>query len=330
LSLPLHIAIDAMGGDAGPRPCVFGALDFLRQFPSVRLTLVGDQHQISSLIPNNTTQIAVLPATSSVEMSDRPSRALRQKRDSSMALAVQMVADGNAHACVSAGNTGALMAFGLHLLGTMPGIERPAICKAVPTKTGVCWVLDLGANLECSADNLNQFALMGAALARLHGVHLPRIALLNVGSEAQKGRELQQEAAELVAQLRDIKFCGFVEGGDIYRGVADVVVCDGFTGNVLLKASEGVAELLQTSLREALQKNVWRRLMSLPASFVLSTWSRAYSPARLNGASFLGLNGVVVKSHGATSQNAFCSALLVAYEQAANRIVDSIAAAISR
>src|SRR5688572_25115732 len=165
-----------MGGDSGPRPCVFGALDFLHQFPSVRLTLVGDEQQLRSFVPDTATQIAIRPTINPVVMSDRPSQALRQKRDSSMALAVQMVADGEAQACVSAGNTGALMAFGLHLLGTMAGIERPAICKAVPTKDGVCWVLDLGANLECSADNLKQFALMGAALARLKGVQRPRVA----------------------------------------------------------------------------------------------------------------------------------------------------------
>lgn len=320
-----------MGGDAGPRPCVFGAIEFLRQFPTVQLTLVGDKHQLSNLIPDAAaTQVAILPSLNPVLMSDRPSQALRQKRESSMALAVQMVADGVAHACVSAGNTGALMAFGLHLLGTMPGIERPAICKAVPTKNGVCWVLDLGANLDCSADNLNQFALMGAALARLKGVQRPRVAVLNVGSEAQKGRELQQEAALLVAQLGDIQFCGFIEAGDVYRGAADVVVCDGFTGNVLLKASEGVAELLQYSLKEVLRKGLLGHLMGVLARPALNAWNRAYNPTRLNGASFLGLRGVVVKSHGATSPAAFCSALHVAYEQAANRIVDSIAAEISR
>jgi phosphate acyltransferase len=329
LSLPVHIAIDAMGGDAGPRPCVFGALDFLRQFPSVRLTLVGDEHQLRSLIPDSATHITILPASNPVVMSDRPSQALRHKGQSSMALSVQLVADGRAQACVSAGNTGALMAFGLHLLGTMHGIERPAICKAVPTKTGVCWVLDLGANLECSAENLRQFALMGAALARLNGIRQPRVALLNVGSEAQKGRELQQEAAQLMAHLSDIQFLGFLEGDDLYGGLADVMVCDGFTGNVLLKTSEGVAALLRNSLREALHQSLLGRFAAILARPALRVWSNTYNPARLNGASFLGLKGVVVKSHGATSQSAFCAALHVAYEQAANRIVDSISAAIS-
>jgi glycerol-3-phosphate acyltransferase PlsX len=329
LPLTVHIAIDAMGGDAGPRPCVFGALDFLALNPSAQLTLVGDERQINSLIPSVPPQITILSASNPVEMGDRPSQALRQKRQSSMALAVELVADGKAHACVSAGNTGALMAFGLHLLGAMPGIERPAICKAVPTKNGVCWLLDLGANLDCSAENLYQFALMGAALARLNGVAIPRVALLNVGSEAHKGRELQQDAARLLAHLPGVTFCGFVEAGTLYRGVVDVVVCDGFSGNVLLKASEGAAELLQTSLREALQSNFLGRLAAILARHALSGWSRHYNPARLNGASFLGLQGVVVKSHGATSAAAFCAALQVAYEQVVNRIVDSISAAIA-
>ncbi len=319
-----------MGGDTGPRPCVYGALNFLRQHPSVRLTMIGDPDQLQSLVPQWPEQITILSAHDQVTMSDRPGTALRQKRQSSMAMAVQLVATEEANACVSAGNTGALMAFGLHLLGTMPGIERPAICKAVPTATGVCWVLDLGANLDCSAENLHQFALMGAALARLNGVERPRIALLNVGAEAQKGRELQQQAAKLVSRLDSIDFGGFIEGGDIYRGEADVVVCDGFTGNVLLKTSEGVAELLQLSLRQVFQQSPWSRLLGWLVRPSLSVWAKRYNPARYDGASFLGLNGVVVKTHGATSEAGFSAALSVAYEQVANRIVDSISMAISR
>lgn len=292
--------------------------------------MIGDPDQLQSLVPQWPEQITILSAHDQVTMSDRPGTALRQKRQSSMAMAVQLVATEEANACVSAGNTGALMAFGLHLLGTMPGIERPAICKAVPTATGVCWVLDLGANLDCSAENLHQFALMGAALARLNGVERPRIALLNVGAEAQKGRELQQQAAKLVSRLDSIDFGGFIEGGDIYRGEADVVVCDGFTGNVLLKTSEGVAELLQLSLRQVFQQSPWSRLLGWLVRPSLSVWAKRYNPARYDGASFLGLNGVVVKTHGATSEAGFSAALSVAYEQVANRIVDSISMAISR
>lgn len=262
-------------------------------------------------------------------MTERPGTALRHKRESSMALAIKMVATGEADACVSGGNTGALMAFGLHMLGTMPGIERPAICKAVPGKDGVCWVLDLGANLECSAEHLRQFACMGSALAKLNGVASPRVALLNVGVENQKGRELERESAALLKTQPGMNFIGFVEGGDIYRGMADVVVCDGFTGNALLKASEGAAELLQNSLKNAFQSNIAARLAGWLARPALRSWISRYDPARLNGASLLGLSGVVVKSHGSASESGFIAALNVAREQAAHRIIDTMTAAVA-
>jgi glycerol-3-phosphate acyltransferase PlsX len=318
-----------MGGDSGPRLCVSAALKFARSNPSVRLTLVGDHHLLNvgaSALPQ---QITILPADESVHMSERPASALRHKRDSSMALAVRMVADGEADACVSGGNTGALMAFGLHLIGTMPGIERPAICKALPSRGGVCRVLDLGANLECTAEHLRQFACMGAALARLGGTDAPRVALLNVGVENLKGRELEQEAASLLMAQDGLNFIGFVEGSDIYRDVADVVVCDGFTGNVLLKASEGAAEFLQSTLKSAFQSSAAARIAGWFAWPVLSAWSERYNPARLNGATFLGLNGVVVKSHGGASEEGFIAALNVAHEQATHQIIAAIATAVA-
>jgi glycerol-3-phosphate acyltransferase PlsX len=295
----------------------------------VKLTLVGDHHLLNSDISMLPQQVTILPADESVHMSERPASALRHKRESSMALAVRMVADGEADACVSGGNTGALMAFGLHLIGTMPGIERPAICKALPGRSGVCRVLDLGANLECSAENLRQFACMGAALARLGGTASPRVALLNVGVEDQKGRELEREAASLLASQRGLNFIGFVEAGDIYRDVADVVVCDGFTGNTLLKASEGAAELLQSTLKKAFLSSTTARIAGWLAQPVLKSWSDRYSPARLNGATFLGLNGVVVKSHGGASEEGFIAALNVAHEQATHQIIAAIATAVA-
>lgn len=318
-----------MGGDSGPRLCVSAALKFARSNPSVKLTLVGDRHLLhdgASALPQ---QIAILPSDESVHMSERPASALRHKRESSMALAVRMVAEGHADACVSGGNTGALMAFGLHLIGTMPGIERPAICKALPGRSGVCRVLDLGANLECSAEHLRQFACMGAALARLGGTERPRVALLNVGAEEQKGRDLEQEAASLLAAQRGVDFIGFVEGSDIYRDVADVVVCDGFAGNVLLKASEGAAELLQTTLKKAFQSSAAARVAGWLARPALNAWANHYNPARLNGATFLGLNGVVVKSHGGASEEGFIAALNVAHEQATHQIIAAIATAVA-
>jgi fatty acid/phospholipid synthesis protein PlsX len=318
-----------MGGDSGPRLCISAALKFARLHPSVRLTLIGDRDQLSADVSSFSSQINILPAEVQVEMQEQPGKALRHKRESSMALAVKMVATGEADACVSGGNTGALMAFGLHLLGTMPGIERPAICKAVPSKDGVCWVLDLGANLECSAEHLRQFACMGTALAKLNGVASPRVALLNVGVENQKGRELEQETAALLKAQPGMNFIGFVEGGDIYRGLADVVVCDGFTGNALLKASEGAAELLQNSLKNTFQITIAGRLAAWLARPVLRSWISRYDPARLNGASLLGLSGVVVKSHGSASESGFIAALNVAREQAAHRIIDTMAAAVA-
>lgn len=318
-----------MGGDSGPRLCISAALKFARLHPSVHLTLIGNGDLLSASVSTLPVQIKILPAEGHVDMSDRPGSALRHKRDSSMAMAVRMVATGEADACVSGGNTGALMAFGLHLLGTVRGIERPAICKAVPGKHGVCWVLDLGANLECTAEHLRQFARMGVALARLHGVAAPRVALLNVGVEHQKGRELEQESAALLKVQPDLNFVGFVEGGDIFRDVADVVVCDGFTGNVLLKASEGAAALLQSSLKNALHQSAGARLVGWLLKPALRSWSLRYDPARLNGASFLGLNGVVVKSHGGASEEGFVAALNVAREQATHRIIDTMAAAMA-
>lgn len=318
-----------MGGDSGPRLCVSAVVKFARSNPSVRFTLVGDRNLLGIDASVLSQQIKILPADESVHMSERPANALRHKRESSMALAVRMVATGEADACVSGGNTGALMAFGLHLLGTMSGIERPAICKALPSKTGLCQVLDLGANLECTAEHLRQFACMGAALARLTGTEIPRVALLNIGAEDVKGRELEQEAASLLAVQRGVNFIGFVEGGDIYRGVADVVVCDGFTGNVLLKASEGAAELLQLTLKNAFQSSVAARIAGWLSRPVLHAWADRYNPARLNGATFVGLNGVVVKSHGGASEEGFIAALNVAHEQATHQIITAIATAVA-
>lgn len=318
-----------MGGDSGPRLCVSAAIKFVQSNPSVRLTLIGDSRLLTDAASKLPSQISILPADDPVHMADRPASALRRKRESSMALAVRMVASGDADACVSGGNTGALMAFGLHSIGTMPGIERPAICKALPSSSGVCWVLDLGANLECTPAQLRQFACMGAALARLGGADAPRVALLNVGVEHQKGRPLEQEAAALLAVQSGLNFIGFVEGRDIYRGVAEVVVCDGFTGNVLLKASEGAAELLQQTLKNAFQSGVAARIASWLARPALSAWSERYNPARLNGATFLGLNGVVVKSHGGASEEGFIAALDVAHEQVTHQIIAAIATAVA-
>lgn len=326
----LHIAVDASGGDFGSHLPVRAAVQFLQDHPSVSLTLFGPLADLHAQAPDPVPRLFFQDAPESVAMGDKPSSALRSGRQSSMALAVQMVADGQAQACISAGNTGAFMAFGKHHLGTLPGIERPAICKAVPTAQGVCYVLDLGANLECSARNLCQFAQMGTAVAQVAGVSEPRVGVLNVGHEAHKGRVVQQEAARLLEADPRLNFCGFVEAGDVYTGVVDVVVCDGFAGNVLLKASEGTARLIQEQLKRSFQSHFWYRGLYRLVRPVLRHWQQACDPNRYNGAVLLGLQGVAVKSHGNTSLEGFCAALQVAYEQARLGAPERIAKAIKQ
>lgn len=313
----LNIAVDVMGGDEGPRSYVSACLKFLSHRPEVQLTLYGDQERICTYLP------AIIPSALtvrhtpiSVSTSDKPATALRHKRDSSMAMAVHSLSEGKAHACVSSGNTGALMAFGLHYLRLRDGIERPAICKAMPSKGGCCYLLDIGANTQCSPQNLLQFAQLGATFAQQSGVLRPRVGLLNVGTEAQKGGHLQQNAAALLTESENVHFIGFVEGGDIYRGVADVVVCDGFSGNVVLKASEGAAEYMAASLKHAFSRNLITRLSGLLAYPLLRSWQSQFDPNRYNGAAFLGFDGIIVKSHGAAGELGLISALQVACDHA--------------
>ncbi len=262
-------------------------------------------------------------------MSDRPAHALRNKPNSSMAKAIKLVAEGQAQACVSAGNTGALMGFGLKYLGALPAIDRPAICKAVPTVRGSCYLLDLGANVSVSAQQLLEFGIMGAAMARTAGNPEPRIGLLNVGREIEKGDSLRREAFELMRHCSSLNFMGFVEGDDIYAGSMDVIVCDGFTGNAVLKASEGAFQLLSSRLSNAFKTDWKARLAHKLAEPYLQGWRAAHHPSSHNGAAFLGLNGVVVKSHGSALPDAFESALRVAHDQALNALPSMIAAAMT-
>lgn len=306
-----------MGGDQGPRSYVRACLKFLSCRPNVRLTLFGDSELISTYLPaSSPAGLLVQHASTHVDTSDKPGAALRTKRDSSMAMAVKQVADGAAHACVSAGNTGALMAFGLHYLKVVDGIDRPAICKAMPSIGGCCYLLDIGANIQCSAQNLLQFAVLGSRFAQLGGIERPRVGLLNVGTEAQKGADVQRDAALCLSSDDRILYVGFVEGGDIYRDVADVVVCDGFSGNVLLKASEGAAELMRASLKSTFKRNIWTRLSGILVYPLLSSWQSRFDPSRYNGAVFLGLNGTIVKSHGSAGEAGLVNALHVACEHA--------------
>ena len=312
----VHIAVDAMSGDEGLPVVVAASKALLASYPNLKLSLIGQAARISELATDDE-RLLIVDAESVVTMTDKPAHALRKKSESSMAKAIKMLAEGRADACVSAGNTGALMAFGLKHLGAINGISRPAICRAVPTARNKCYLLDLGANIECTAENLRQFAVMGAALAGMGRSEPAKVGLLNIGTEAHKGGTLQQDAADLIRAERDLEFIGFVEGNDVYSGIADVVVCDGFSGNILLKSSEGVALLLQESLWGMFRSaGLMGKLAYAVARPILKCWQKRYDPCEYNGAALLGLKGVVVKSHGSAKVNGFAAALNVAYEQA--------------
>lgn len=290
-----------MGGDYGSRPCVLAAQKFAHAFPNTFLRLFGDFAELSQYftgaLPDN---ISIEPADGVVLASDTLKSILRSKRSSSMAMAVNAVAKGEADACVSGGNTGALLAFGRHYIKPVVGLTRPAICRAIPTRTGVTYMLDLGANLHCNADNLYQFGVMGAALAQVSGVIKPKVALLNVGSEVSKGSdEVRRAAALLKAGQNGYQYQGFIEGDELFRGEVDVVVCDGFSGNVALKVSEGLVKHLITSLDEFFKQSWLGRASRLLVGPLLRSWSRKKNPSLYNGAAFLGLQKTVIKSHGA-------------------------------
>lgn len=296
----MRIAIDVMGGDYGPEAMLPAAFRCIREFGDLNLMLVGDEATIRShIVKTGQNRIDVVHASQVVEMTDKPSIALRQKRDSSMHLAVDLVRRGEAQACVSSGNTGALMAIGRHLLKTLPGIDRPAIIKAIPSARGKCYLLDLGANINCDAENLMQFAAMGSLMCgAVEGIEHPRVGLLNIGEEEIKGEDQVKVAAELLRNNSLINFIGFVEGDGIYMSDADVLVCDGWVGNVALKTSEGLARFFGQMIGQAFERNMATRLAGVFAGPVLGKLREQLEPERYNGATFLGLQGIVVKSHG--------------------------------
>lgn len=314
-----------MGGDQGPCLSVPASLEFLQQYPDSRITLVGNGALIQAELGGHSyTRLSVLHAPDAVAAGDKPSYALRHRRESSLWRSLELAAQNQASACVSAGNTGALMALSKHLIGTFPGVSRPAICKPVPTKTGFSYLLDLGANLTCTADNLVQFALMGASLARAGGIANPRVALLNVGLEEGKGSPEIQSAALELQKLPSINFTGFIEGDGIYSGETDVIVCDGFVGNVALKVSEGAARLLFSSLEQRLHAHWLGRLASWLVAADIRGWQAQFNPARYNGAALLGLRKPVIKSHGSADAKGFCEALVAAREQVQVSLVDKL------
>lgn len=312
MSAPI-IAIDAMGGDFGPHCIVPASVACLAEFPSLHLVLVGQAPLIEELLAGipgvDRARLRVEHAAQSIEMGERPGQALRGKPDSSMRVALEAVRDGRAHACVSAGNTGALMALSRHVLKTLPGIDRPAMIAAIPSRNGVCLLLDLGANVDCTAEQLCQFAIMGAVAAEVQGTRAPRVGLLNVGSEETKGNQQVKQAAALLEGVDGLNYVGFVEGDGLYGGEADVLVCDGFVGNALLKSSEGLVTMIVSRLEALFRGSLLGRVAGLLALPVLRRLRGELAPARHNGASFLGLQGIVVKSHGSAGPDGIKSAI---------------------
>lgn len=305
-----------MGGDFGPHCIVPASLACLAENPSLHLVLVGQSPLIEELIARHSgvdrARLHVEHAAEVIGMAERPSQALRGKPDSSMRVALELLRSGRAQACVSAGNTGALMALSRYVLKTLPGIDRPAMVTAIPTAKGHCHLLDLGANVDCSAEHLYQFALMGVVAAEAEGVSRPRVALLNVGTEEVKGNQQVKLAASLLQQAAELNYIGFIEGDGVYRGDADVVVCDGFVGNILLKSSEGLASMIMARIEAMFRQNLGSRLLGLLALPLLRRFRSDLAPAQRNGASFLGLQGIVVKSHGAAGPEGFQSAIRLA------------------
>ncbi len=322
------IALDAMSGDHGVAVTVPAARRALDREPDLRLTLVGRPDVLCPSLEAHgladNPRVSVQEASEIVGMDEEPARALRGKKDSSMRVAIDLVRAGEAQACVSAGNTGALMATARFVLKMLPGVDRPAIVSAIPSRRGHTHMLDLGANAECTPEQLYQFAVMGSVLVRAVGeVEQPRIGLLNIGSEDIKGTSAIKAAAGLIG-ASDLSYAGYVEGNDIFLGDVDVVVCDGFSGNVALKSAEGIARLIADFLGEEYRRTPLTRLAALMSAGVLSRFRRRVDPSAHNGASLLGLNGIVVKSHGSADVAAFANAVHIAALECRKGMTDRI------
>ena len=322
----ITIAVDCMGGDHGPKVTLPACLQFLEQQTDACLILVGLADQLASFSHPRAT---VVVATEVVTMDDPLEIALRRKKDSSMRIAVEQVKAGKAQAAVSAGNTGALMAISRYVLKTLDGIERPAIAGQIPNATGgATTVLDLGANVDCTAEHLLQCAVMGSALVSvLKNMDTPTVGLLNIGEEVIKGNEVIKKAGELLrtaAKSGDLNFIGNVEGNDIFKGVADIVVCDGFVGNVALKTSEGLASMIGGFLKAEFSRNIFTKMAAIAAYSVLTALKNRVDHRRYNGAALLGLRGLVFKSHGSADVLAFHNALDRAYDAARFNLLDRV------
>lgn len=326
--MDITIAIDAMGGDHGPHVTVPAALAALKADETLNIVLVGLEDAIQAELKahqsNPDERLRIHHATEVVLMDESPQLALKNKKDSSMRVAINLVKSGEAHACVSAGNTGALMATARFVLKTLPGIDRPAIASALPSEKGNTYMLDLGANADCTAEQLLQFAVMGAMLvSSVEGKDSPTVGLLNIGSEDIKGNEVVKQTAELL-RASHLNFYGNVEGDDIFKGTVNVVVCDGFVGNVSLKTTEGLAHMMGKFLTQEFKRNLLTKIMALGAMPVLKAFKKRLDPRLYNGASFLGLRGIVVKSHGGADMVAFNNAIGVAVKEARSGVLNRI------
>lgn len=322
------ISLDAMGGDIGPEVVIPAAISALKRFDDIDLVLVGDKAVISESLKRHQSSLSdrlrIQHASQVVEMDEAPKNALRGKKDSSMRVSINLLKSGEANACVSAGNTGALMATARFVLKMLPGVSRPAICTAIPSQNGHTHLLDLGANIDSGAEHLYQFAVMGAALVEVvDGNPSPKVGVLNVGQEAIKGNPTVKEAHQLLNQSQ-LNYVGFVEGNDIYTGDVDVIVCDGFIGNVALKTSEGLAKMISTNMKAEFLRNSLTRLAGLISMPVLKAFRRGIDHRRYNGASMLGLNGVVIKSHGGIDAIGFENAIKIARVEASQNIPQRI------
>ncbi|HEY6898319.1 MAG TPA: phosphate acyltransferase PlsX [Rhodocyclaceae bacterium] len=328
--MAITIAVDCMGGDHGPSVTLPATFEFLQRDPDVTAILVGREDVLRPLLGDAQRsfgdRLRLHHASEVVEMHDPVAVALRNKKDSSMRVAAELVKAGTATAAVSAGNTGALMAVSRFVLKTLPGIDRPAIVAVMPTAKGHAYVLDMGANVDCGPEHLLQFGIMGAMLASaLDHSERPSVGLLNIGEEDIKGNDVVKRAAELLRNS-GLNFYGNVEGNDIFKGTTEVVVCDGFVGNVVLKASEGLATMIGNSLKQEFSRNFFTKLAALMAMPVIKAFRRRFDHRRYNGAAFVGLRGVVFKSHGSADALAFRCALERAAEAARHNLPEKIAA----
>jgi len=327
--LTITIALDAMGGDFGPSVVVPASAAALEQERDLSLILVGDPALVEAAmsecrLPRPGGRWVVRPASQQVEMDELPSAALRSKKDSSMRVAIDLVKVGTADACVSAGNTGALMAMARFVLKTLPGIDRPAIVSALPASGGHTHMLDLGANVGAGAEQLCQFAVMGSVLAQcVDGIASPSVGLLNIGAEEIKGNE-QIKASHRLLTESDLNYAGFIEGDAIFRGQIDVVVCDGFVGNVALKTGEGIAKMFGERIREEFERTSFTRLAGAFAMPVLRRVRARMDPRAYNGATLIGLRGVVLKSHGGADRVAFAHAIRRAASEVREGIPDRV------